>query len=197
MDNFILAQIVGLIALSLEIYRFQCKNPKIFFIIDPFLSILYITQFYLLGTNAYLISMITLTRGLAGVFLNQKQIVFVITMFHIPAYIFICAASGIGLENALLMLGALGSTFAFLERDNIWLIRRFYVFSNIFYMSFSMFSGAYAYGICCSIALSSVLVAIFRYEEKYQNILQQCLVLFNKKKPRIKRSFSLLMYGRC
>ena len=183
MDSFIWAQIVGLVALSLEVTRFQLKSPKAFFFIEPVLSALYASQLYLLGADAYLISVISVLRALSGAFLSQKQLTKLVIGFFIPAFIIVGLLSVSSLFEAIPVLALMFSTFAFLQRENTKLVRRLYIMNWMSWLFFMIPSGGYAFAITAIFVMSSIVVSIFRYEEKYQNILQQFLRFKLKKLP--------------
>lgn len=183
MDSFIWAQIIGLFVLSLEVFRFQCRSSKVFFYIEPILSTCYAAQLYLLGADAYLINVITITRAFAGVFLSQKHLVNVIVWFYIPVYVFVGLSVASSLVECLPVLAILCSSFAFLQRENLWMVRRLYIMNGLSWTAFALPTEAYTLALCSLFIASSAAVAIFRYEEKYQDLLAQVLSFRLKKLP--------------
>jgi len=182
MDYFLLAQFVGLISLSLEIFRFQCKSPKVFFYIEPFLSILYFLQFALLGASgAYLVSALSITRGFAGLFLNQKNMRQIIVMFYIPAYITIGLIVASSFFEFLPTIALLVSSMTFLCRDNRWLVTRLYIVNNAIWLIYAVPYDAYAHMATCVLTLTSLVIGIIRYEKVFTRIKTYALNYSYKK----------------
>ena len=172
MDYYITAQVLGFIALGLEMLRFQLKSSRLFFYIEPFLSTIYFFQFFLLGAlSAYAVSALSIARAFCGALLNQEQLRKIVIYFFIPSFLTIGFFTADSLLNSLPTLAILFSTTAFLIRDQREIVVRLYILNCLCWLVYAIPYEAYAHAIACCLILCSLIIGIFRHEEKYRNLL--------------------------
>jgi len=165
MEHFIIAQALGAIAILIEILRFQCKKSRLFFYIDPFLSILYMTQFILLGAGAYIIAMISVFRGFCGLALNDNQLKQALKFIIIPCYIGFGLTAANSLIEILPIIATLTSTLAFFSRDNRWLAARLYIINCLIWSLYCIPFEAYMHFANCLLIMISLIIGIYRHEK--------------------------------
>lgn len=164
MDLFIAAQLIGFIALCLEMWRFQCKSPRIFFYVEPILATLYFTQFYLLGADAYIVSALAIARGILGLILSQKNMRPVIILLFIPAYISIAIMTYSSFFHLLPILAISCSTAAFLIQENRKLVVRLFLLNTTIWFAYAIPVDAYVHAINSALIFGSLIIGIIRHE---------------------------------
>ncbi|MEM9468712.1 MAG: YgjV family protein [Pseudomonadota bacterium] len=181
---FILAQIVGLIALSLEIFRFQAKSSKSFFYFEPILAALYTLQFYLLSAPAAVAtSAIGIVRGVCGIRFSEILIRKAVIFVFIPSYM-ICTYIVYQTPLDLLPgIALLCSSITFLIRDNRYWVARLYLLNTALWIIYSIPVEAYVHVLNGLLVFTSIAIGIFRHEKFYKKRFNNFMGRFAQKSP--------------
>lgn len=163
-NTFIFAQIFGFCAMSLSVYAWQVKNPRMILLLYVPVGLLWASQYYLLGTVAGVaIAIIGANKDLIMAFVPRAKAKYVICTFFIIAW-------GFGLqyvESAIDLAPLLATTLfnlALLQPDNRYLMARINVLSQFLWVVFNLSVGAYM-GVACSVLLvSSAIIGMARVE---------------------------------
>lgn len=164
-NTFLLAQILGGLALILQLIAWQIKTPRLIILMYIPCNILWSAQFYLLG------AFIGCFQAALGVIkdyllfsLKQHQIKWVVVVY-LPLILFVCIKYFENAHDILPFIGSACVNLAMLNRDNRNLMTRaalVYLCCMFFY---NLFSAAYVSMIGDSIIACGIFIGMVRHEK--------------------------------
>ena len=168
MSTFIWVQILGAITLMVAIIAFQQKKKSNLLLLTTLGFALFIVQYLLTNkiTGAALFVIVTL-RGLVYFYCERKELkpsVVVLVTFQL-ALIFFALYTWQNALSILPFIAAFVGGWAFWQ-DNMMYTRRALVFMKTCMLVYNLSAGMFTGALTSTFELSSVIVAICRYDKK-------------------------------
>lgn len=167
--NFIIAQILGLIALIVLIISFQKNDKKFLLKFQTISSLLYALQYaFLYAYTGCLMNLTCMIRNFIFNKYNNKKIPVYLLIIIIFLMIMFSLFTYIGPISLLPMLAVIFYSIA-IWHGNLKLIRYTEVFSCILFVIYNIKVWAFTGLLATIIELIAALIAIFRFDSKGVN----------------------------
>ena len=164
-NSFMVAQIFGVLAFSLQVIAWQLKAPRLIILIHAPINLLWSAQFYLLGALIGCFHSLACALKDAVLFgVHTKYLPIVIGMYLLTCFL-IAINFSTNWYGVLPFLGTFVLNIAMLKRDNRKLIARAYIVSIMCWMVYNYFSAAYVTMTCDAIVAVTVVIGMARFEK--------------------------------
>lgn len=177
----LIAQAVGIVAMSFNILSFQQKTHKTVITFQLFGSILFAVNFFMLGaTVGGILNLVGALRAI--VFMNREKLradhigwLIFFTILYIFSYILTFTVFGKEMTafNAiieLLPVAAMTATTISFRLQNARAIRLFGLFSSPSWLIYNIVNFAVGAIICEVLSLCSIVIGLFRYDLKPRRV---------------------------
>ncbi len=164
-NTFLLAQFFGFCAMCLSVYVWQIKNPRMILLLYVPTSLLWATQFFLLGSNmAAIICLLCVVKDFSLSVVDKKRAPKIITLFLIAIW----SIGALTITTTIEVLPLITLTFfnlALLQPDNRRLMARTNILTQVLWIAFNISISAYMGVLCSLLLVVYTLIGMYRHEK--------------------------------